>query len=213
MYDCLEKGNSITWTFNVQVMPEKDADTYRYDITDITKIWPHGDYPLIPIGKLVLNRNAENYFAEIEQVAFNPGNLIPGIELSHDRILQARVFSYPDTQRHRLGPNFEMLPVNCPMRGIVHNYQRDGFNQISANGGGSPNYEPNSLGGPVEDKSYAWKSTPVSGVIARNPFEKQGDIDMEQPRALWSKVMTDWHRDHLVDNMVKSMAKCLPVVK
>jgi catalase len=88
-------------------MPEADAATYRYDVTDITKIWPHGDYPLIPVGKFVLNRNPSNFFAEMEQVAFNPGNIVPGIELSNDRILQARVFAYPDTQRHRLGPNFE----------------------------------------------------------------------------------------------------------
>ena len=107
-------------------MPEADAATYRYDVTDITKVWPHGDYPLIPVGKYVLNRNPTNFFAQMEQVAFNPGNLVPGIELSNDRILQARVFSYPDTQRHRLGANFDQIPVNCPLSGTVHNYQRDG---------------------------------------------------------------------------------------
>lgn len=136
-------------------MPEKEAETYRYDVSDITKVWPHGDYPLIPIGKVVLNRNVDNYFAEVEQVAFSPGNVVSGIEFSHDRILNARVFSYPDTQRYRLGPNFEMLPVNCPFNGHVLTYQRDGFMNVTKNGGSLPNYEPNSLGGPVEDKSYA----------------------------------------------------------
>jgi catalase len=193
-------------------MPEKDADTYRYDVTDITKIWPHGDYPLIPIGKLTLNRNPANYFAEVEQVAFAPSNVVPGIEFSMDRILQARVFSYWDTQRHRLGPNFEQIPVNCPINGI-HNYQRDAFMNVTSNGGNAVNYEPNSFGGPVEDKQYAMKTFPVSGTVARRPFEQTGDIDMEQPRALWSKVMKDWHRQHLVDNMVKSMAKCKPDIK
>lgn len=88
-------------------MPEAESENYRYDVTDITKIWPHSDYPLIPVGKFVLNRNPSNFFAEMEQVAFNPGNICPGIELSMDRILQARVFSYPDAHRHRLGPNFD----------------------------------------------------------------------------------------------------------
>jgi len=159
-------------------MPEKDALTYRYDVTDITKIWPHGDYPLIPIGKLVLNKNVQNFFAEVEQVAFNPGSLVPGIELSNDRILQARVFSYPDSQRHRLGPNFEMIPVNCPING-VNNYSRDGFMNVSSNGGSGVNYEPNSHGGPVQNSSYKLSETPVKGTVSRKDFERTGDIDFE----------------------------------
>ena len=107
LYKYIESGKAATWTFFIQVMPESEAANYRYDITDITKIWPHGDYPLIPIGKVVLNRNPKNFFAEMEQAAFSPGNLVPGIELSNDRILQARVFSYPDAQRYRLGSNFD----------------------------------------------------------------------------------------------------------
>ena len=105
-----------------------------------------------------------------------------------------------------------MIPVNCPING-VHNYQRDGYMNVGANGGGAVNYEPNSHGGPVEDKSYAQKTYPVTETVARRPFEKTGDIDMEQPRALWAKVMTQWHRDHLVDNMVKSMKTCKPDIK
>ena len=122
-------------------------------MTDITKIWPHSDFPMIKVGRLVLNRNPENFFQDVEQAAFSPGNLVPGIELSNDRILQARVFSYPDTQRHRLGPNFQQIPVNCPMNAVA-NHQRDGFMTINGNGGSSPNYEPNShvSTGPCEDK-------------------------------------------------------------
>lgn len=103
----MASGKVASWTFYIQAIPEAEAANYRYDVTDITKIWPHGDYPLIPVGKFVLNRNPTNFFAEMEQAAFNPGNICPGIELSMDRILQARVFSYPDAHRHRLGANFE----------------------------------------------------------------------------------------------------------
>jgi len=103
-------------------MPEKDALNYKWDIFDVTKVWPHGDYPLIPIGQLVLNRNPDNFFAEVEQAAFSPTNLVPGIEFSNDRILQGRLFAYPDTQRHRLGANFDHIPVNCPYRTRVATY-------------------------------------------------------------------------------------------
>mmetsp|Transcript_10984 Transcript_10984/g.11097 ORF Transcript_10984/g.11097 Transcript_10984/m.11097 type:complete len:130 (+) Transcript_10984:827-1216(+) len=129
-------------------MPEHEAPNYKYDVNDITKIWPHGDYPMIPIAKLVLNRNPQNFHQDVEQAAFSPGNLVPGIQLSNDRILQARAFSYPDTHRYRLGTNFDQIPVNCPMNG-VHTYSRDGFMSVNGNSGSTPNYEPNSLGGPV----------------------------------------------------------------
>jgi catalase len=211
----LESGKSASWTFYIQAMPEKDAETYRYDVTDITKIWPHSDYPLIPVGKFVLNRNPNNNFAEMEQVAFSPGNIVPGIELSHDRILQARVFSYPDTQRHRLGANFEQIPVNCPMYGKVYNYQRDGPMRVDSNGGSSVNYEPNSHSiTPKEDPTYKMKSIPVSGLAQRAPFPYHGeDIDFEQPRALWAKVFSEANREYLVTAMCKSMAKCRPDIK
>ena len=148
-------------------MPEADAATYRYDVTDITKIWPKADYPLIKVGRFVLNRNPTNFFAEMEQVAFNPGNIVPGIELSKDRILQARIFSYPDAHRHRLGANFDQIPVNCPLSGQVQNYQRDGAMSVNGNFGSQVNYEPNSMGGPVADPSKAIKPFAVSGFAQR----------------------------------------------
>jgi catalase len=120
LFNWIASGKKATWTFNIQAMPEKDADTYKYDVTDITKIWPHADYPLIPLGKLVLDRNPTNFHAEMEQAAFSPGNLVPGIQPSNDRILLARIFSYPDTQRHRLGVNFDQIPVNCPMNPVAN---------------------------------------------------------------------------------------------
>lgn len=164
LFKYIDSGKSASWTFFIQAMPEADAASYRYDVTDITKIWPHGDYPLIPIGKFVLNRNPTNFFAEMEQVAFNPGNIVPGIELSNDRILQARVFAYPDAHRHRLGANFDQIPVNCPIYGQVRNYQRDGPARVDGNSGSAVNYEPNTLGGPVEDPTKAAKPFPVSGL-------------------------------------------------
>jgi len=114
-------------------MPEKDADTYKYDVFDVTKVWSQADYPLIPVGKLVLNRNPDNYFAETEQVAFAPTNLVPGIEPSHDKMLQGRIFSYPDTHRHRLGANFDQIPINCPYKARVANHQRDGPGTVNGN--------------------------------------------------------------------------------
>lgn len=107
LFDAIKKGDFPQWNFFVQVMPEKEAENYRFDVFDITKVWPHSDYPLIPVGKLTLNRNPENYFAEIEQSAFSPSHLVPGIEPSNDKMLQGRLFSYPDTHRHRLGSNYD----------------------------------------------------------------------------------------------------------
>lgn len=137
-------------------MPESEAASYEWDINDITKVWPHSDYPLIRVGKLTLNRNPKNYFAEVEQAAFSPSHMVPGIEPSNDKMLQGRLFSYPDTHRHRLGKNYDQIPINCPYRARVHNYQRDGNMTVNGNQGSQANYEPNSFGGPTECPKYAW---------------------------------------------------------
>lgn len=150
LYDEIQKGNYPSWKFYVQVMPEKDAKDYRYDVFDITKIWPHSDYPLQMVGNLTLNRNPTNYHAEVEQSAFSPSHLVPGIEPSADKMLQGRLFSYPDTHRHRLGKNYDQIPINCPYRARVQSYTRDGI-CVNGNNGGDVNYEPNSVNGPVED--------------------------------------------------------------
>jgi catalase len=122
LFNHIANGGTASWTFKVQIMPEKDGESYKYDIFDVTKVWPQSDYPLIPVGKLVLNKNPENYFAEVEQAAFAPTNLVPGIEPSNDKMLQGRLFSYPDTHRHRLGANFDHIPINCPYKARVSNY-------------------------------------------------------------------------------------------
>jgi catalase len=151
LYHEIEKGNFPSWTWYVQVMPEKDADNYRFDVFDITKVWPHKDYPLQKVGKMTLNRNPENYHAETEQSAFSPSHLVPGIEPSADKMLQGRLFSYPDTHRHRLGKNYEQIPINCPYRARVASYIRDGAATVNGNYGSAPNYEPNTRNGPKED--------------------------------------------------------------
>lgn len=131
----LDAGKTAEWELKIQVIPEKDGFNYKWNIFDVTKVVPQGDYPLIPVGKLVLNRNPENYFAETEQSAFSPGHLVPGMEPSIDKMLQGRLFSYPDTHRHRLGANYEQIPINCPYRATVVNGQRDGPMRVNKNGG------------------------------------------------------------------------------
>ena len=131
----IDQGKTAEWEVYIQAIPEKDGYSYPINIFDVTKIIPHGDYPLIHVGTMVLNRNVDNYFAETEQSAFSPGHLIPGMEPSPDKMLQGRLFSYPDTHRHRLGANYEQIPVNCPYRAKVHNGHRDGPMRVDGNRG------------------------------------------------------------------------------
>ena len=187
-------------------MPEKEGESYKYDIYDVTKVWLHSDYPLIPVGKFVLNRNPENYFAEVEQSAFAPTNLVPGIEPSNDKMLQGRLFSYPDTHRHRLGPNFDQLPINCPYRARVSNYQRDGPANVTNNFGNAPNYEPNSLNGPVEDPTKANSIFTVQGEVGKHKYVHPND-DFEQPRMLFRKILTEAERTRLIENISGSLGK------
>jgi len=148
-------------------MKEQDAATYKWNVLDITKVWPHADYPLIPFGKMILNRNPENYFAEVEQATFSPGHLVPGIEASNDKMLQGRMFSYPDTHKHRVGPNSHQVPINCPYRARSLNHQRDGFMTVNGNYGNRPNYEPNSFGGPEANSQYKIAPFKVTGLVQR----------------------------------------------
>ena len=203
LHDTIERGDPPSWTWYVQIMPEADAENYKYDITDITKVWSHNDYPLIEVGKLVLNRNPDNFFAETEQAAFSPSNTVPGIEPSNDRMLQGRLFSYPDTHRHRLGANFDQIPINCPYRARVANYQRDGPMNTTLNGGGLTNYEPNTMGGPVADPKSAWSHPEVTGKVGRHSFGEPDDF--AQPRELYKKVMNDYDREHLIKNTADHM--------
>ena len=153
LIDAIDKGDYPSWTLYVQVMPFAEAADYRFNPFDLTKVWPKGDYPLIPVGKMTLNRNPENFFAEVEQSTFKPANLVPGTGLSPDKMLMARIFSYHDTHLHRVGVNHEQLPINAP-HSEVNSYNRDGH-MTFRNAGNVPNYAPNTKGGPAADRRGA----------------------------------------------------------
>jgi len=201
LYEAIERGDFPSWTLEMQIMKAEQGLNYHWDIFDITKVWPHAEVPPIKIGKLVLNRNPVNYFAEVEQAAFCPGNLVPGIAASPDKMLQARLFSYHDTHIHRLGPNYHLLPVNAPKNAPEKSYQRDGFMRLDDNGEGGPNYWPNSFDGPEPDPTKGEPPFEVSGLAARTPYPHPND-DFQQAGVLYRKVMTDEDRDHLIGNIV-----------
>ncbi len=201
LYDAIARKDYPSWTLEMQIMPEKDAETYRFDPFDITKVWPHEDYPPLVIGKMVLNRNPENYFAEVEQAAFSPANFVPGIAASQDKMLQGRLFSYHDTHRHRLGPNYHLIPVNASKHAETDNYQRDGFMRTDNNFGGAPNYFPNSFSGPEHDPSKDEPAFPVSGEVKRAAHTHEND-DFVQSGNLYRHVMSEQDRTNLVSNIV-----------
>jgi len=202
--EAIEKGKFPSWKVCVQIMTPEQAQDYRFDIFDITKVWPHGDFPLIEVGKMVLNRNPENYFSEVEQAAFSPGNFVPGIAASPDKMLQARIHSYNDAHLYRLGPNYQLLPINAPKAAAMNNYQRDGHMRLDANGGGGPNYYPNSMGGPEPEPGTGEPPFEVSGMAGRHEYTHPND-DFVQAGDLYRKVMTDVDRDHLIDNIVSHL--------
>ena len=203
LFGTIERGEFPRWKLYVQIMPESEAETAPYNPFDLTKVWPHKDYPLVEVGVVELNRNPANYFAEVEQAAFSPSNAVPGIGFSPDKMLQARVFSYADAHRYRLGTHYEALPVNAP-RCPVHNYHKDGAMRFFPN---FPNpdayYEPNSFNGPKQDPSVAEPPLKISGDAARYDHRK-GNDDYGQPRALF--LMFDaGQRQRLFSNMAGSM--------
>jgi len=205
LYEAIERGEHPSWALEMQIMTPEQARDYSFDVFDITKVWPHGDIKPIKVGKLVLNRNPVNYFAEVEQAAFCPGNLVPGIAASPDKMLQARLFSYHDTHIHRLGPNYHMLPVNAPKNAPENSYQRDGFMRFDTNGGGGPNYWPNSFGGPAPDPGALEPPFEVSGQAARTPYTHPNN-DFIQAGNLYRDVMADQGRKNLVGNIVDHLS-------
>jgi catalase len=206
LYEAIERGDYPSWTLEMQILSSEKAKDFPWDIFDITKVWPHGEVPPIKIGRLVLDRNPANYFAEVEQAAFCPGNVVPGIAVSPDKMLQARVFSYHDTHIHRLGPNYQLIPVNAPKYAPENSYQRDGFMRVDANAGGGPNYWPNSFGGPGPDPTAGEPPFEISGQAGRFPFAHPND-DFVQAGNLYRKVMSDEDRDHLIGNIVDHLGK------
>lgn len=209
LYAAIKRGDYPSWTLKVQVMPAAEARHYRFNPFDLTKVWSQKDYPLIEIGKMVLNRVPENYFAETEQAAFSPANFVPGIGPSPDRMLQARLFTYGDAQRYRLGVNHTQLPVNAPkgVPGGARNYGRDGFMNFGSNGGADANYEPNSVHGPVETGEPWYAGIEVSGRTGTYaPVEHAQDNDFVQAGDLY-RLMDEGARQRLVNNIARSLAQ------
>jgi catalase len=209
LYDAIERGEFPSWTVKVQVMPEAEANDYRFDPFDLTKVWPYADYPLIPIGKLVLDRVPDNYFAETEQSAFDPSNFVPGIGPSPDRMLQARLFAYGDAHRYRVGINHTRIPVNAPqgVAGGARNYGRDGSMRFDDNGGRSKNYEPNSYDGPAQTGARYEHGLALSGRTGPqlHPAHRDNN-DFVQAGALY-RVMKIDERMRLVQNLAGSLAQ------
>src|SRR6266403_980808 len=167
LFKAIEAGNFPKWRVCVQIMTEAQAEKFEYNPFDLTKVWPHAQYPLIEVAEMTLDRNPTNYFAEVEQAAYEPANVVPGMGFSPDKMLQARILSYPDAHRYRLGVNYASLEVNrpkCPM----NTYHRDGAMRFDANGGIGPNYEPNSFDGPAEDPAYRDPMFHVEGEAGRH---------------------------------------------
>ncbi len=208
LYQSIEKGEFPSWKLFVQVMRDEEAATYHIDPFDVTKVWSHKDFPLIEIGKLVLNRTPQNYFAETEQSSFDPAHFVPGIGPSPDRMLQARLFAYGDAHRYRLGINHSVLPVNVP-KGVCGgslNYGRDGFMAPGAPSGCQKNYEPNSFGGPTQTDTEHYKGVPVTGVTGHYPQQQRQGNDFQQAGDLYRLQVPD-AQQRLVDNIVASLAQ------
>ncbi|MGZ6317164.1 MAG: catalase [Anaerolineales bacterium] len=202
LFDAIEHGDFPKWKFSVQIMPEVEAETYHINPFDLTKVWPHADYPLIEVGIMELNRNADNYFAEIEQAAFEPANIVPGIGFSPDKMLQARIMSYADAHRYRIGVNYAALPVNKP-HSEVNTYHRDGQLRFDDNSGGAPNYEPNSFGGPTQDERFMEPPLKVTGDADRYDH-RLGNDDYTQPGNLF-RLMNESQKEQLFSNLAEAM--------
>lgn len=201
LFNAIAKGDYPAWKVYVQIMPFEDANTYKWDPFDVTKVWPHRDYPLQELGTMVLNRNPENYFAEVEQATFSPGTMVPGVEPSPDKMLQGRLFAYSDAHRYRVGANHNLLPINRP-KAEVNNYQRDGAMRFDDNGGGSVYYEPNSCGGPAEAPESKQSPFQVSGAAESRPYP---DHDHYTQAGNLYRLMSKEERNRLVENIVTAM--------
>jgi catalase len=211
LFDAIARGDFPKWTLYVQVMPEADAEKVPYHPFDLTKVWPHKDYPLIEVGVFELNRNAENFFADVEQSAFAPSNLVPGIGVSPDRMLQARLTNYADAQRYRLGTNYQQIPVNaarCP----VHSNHRDGIGRVDGNYGRLPHYEPNSFHQWQEQPQYREPPLKISGNADHWDFRKDDADYYKQPGDLF-RLMTPAQQQALFDNTARAMGDAPDFIK
>jgi catalase len=201
----IERGDFPRWAFRIQVMTDQQAAGFRWNPFDLTKVWPHSEFPLMDVGIMELNQVPENYFADVEQSAFAPSNVVDGIGHSPDKMLQGRLLAYPDAHRYRLGANYEQIPVNRPVS-PVHNYQRDGAMRVDGNSGGSPNYFPNSFDDIEAGRDYKEPAFRLDGDLADSYDRNRDDDDhYTQPGELFRKVMTDGERANTISNLIGSM--------
>ena len=211
LYEAIERGEFPKWKMYVQIMPEAEAEKVPYHPFDLTKVWPKGDYPLIEVGEFELNKNPENFYADVEQAAFSPSNLVPGISVSPDKMLQARLFNYPDAQRYRLRVNYHQIPVNaarCP----VHSNHRDGTTRVDGNYGSTLHYEPNSFGQWQEQPQYAEPPLKINGDAAHWNFREDDSDYFSQPRALFN-LMNAAQKQALFDNTAAAMGDAPDFIK
>ncbi|MGF6492265.1 catalase [Luteibacter sp. 621] len=203
LFESIERKDFPKWTLFVQVMPEADAAKTAYNPFDLTKVWPRADYPLIEVGVMELNRNPENYFQDMEQVAFSPAVIVPGIGFSPDKMLQGRLFSYGDAQRYRLGVNYAQVPVNaakCP----VHAYHRDGAMRVDGNGGGATHYEPNSYGALQAQPDFSEPPLDLGDAVVKRWNHREDTDYFSQPRKLF-ELMGAEQRKALFENTARSI--------
>ncbi|KAF4526973.1 hypothetical protein B566_EDAN015799 [Ephemera danica] len=200
LHNAIARGDYPKYNVSIQVMTFEQAEKWKYNPFDLTKVWPHTEFPLIPVGRMVFDRNPKNYFAEVEQIAFSPAHMIPGIEPSPDKMLQGRLFSYADTHRHRLGANYLQIPVNCPYRTRICNYQRDGPATVTNNQEGAPNYFPNSFSGPAECPHTKEHKFSTTGDVAR--WNSEDEDNFSQVTVFWRDVLSEKDKTALVSNIV-----------
>ncbi|KAK2715191.1 hypothetical protein QYM36_009993 [Artemia franciscana] len=213
LYNTIAEGKSPSWTLNCQMMTEEQAKNFKeFDPFDCTKVWSHEEFPLVEIGKITLDKNPKNFYAEIEQLVFNPANLPPGINPSPDRILQGRMQIYRESGRHRVGVNFMQLPVNCPYRGHVSNYHHGGEMSFKYDDTGKPIYHPNSFGGPNPDPKYRELPIEISGMIDRYDVGALED-NYKQPQVFFEKVLDEKARVRLIANIAEHLQHSSPNIQ
>ncbi|WP_404319712.1 catalase [Malaciobacter canalis] len=203
LFENIEQGNYPKWSFEIQIMTEEEALACSFNPFDLTKVWPHSDYPMIKVGELTLNENPKNYFNEVEQASFSPSNIVPGIGFSPDKMLQARIFSYPDAHRYRVGTHYEMLPVNRPIVD-VKTYHADGAMNYDQKDITDAYYEPNSFDGPVEDKAFEEPALKIEDTYAKRYDHREKNDDFSQPRALFN-LMSENEKEQLFGNIARAM--------
>jgi catalase len=211
LFNSIEKGDFPRWKMRIQVMPEQDAAKCPYHPFDLTKVWRHKDYPPIDVGVMELNRNPENYFAEVEQAAFNPANIVPGIGFSPDKVLQGRLFSYGDAQRYRLGVNHQHIPVNAP-HCAAHSFHRDGAMRVDGNHGGTLGYEPNSYGEWQQQPAFAEPPLGIEGAANHWNYREDDDDYYSQPGLLF-RLMTAEQKKALFENTARAMGDAPQEIK